>query len=161
MVEQQQTGIAVRRSVVVDAPRDRAFAVFTEGMSSWWPMESHSIAPGPMAAAVVEPREGGRWYERSEDGSESDWGRVIVWDPPARVVLVWQLSREWQYDPGLHTEIEVRFTAEDADRTRVDLEHRKLEAYAEAAEQMRQVLGSDGGWGGLLRRFAGAAAKGT
>jgi hypothetical protein len=150
MVEQQQSqGLAVRQSIVVEAPRDRAFAVFTEGMSSWWPMESYSIAPGPMAAAVVEPREGGRWFERSEDGSETEW-----WDPPSRVVLVWQLSAEWSYDPSLHTEIEVRFTAEDDGRTRVDLEHRKLEAYAEAAEQMRTVLGSDDGWGGLLRRFA-------
>jgi uncharacterized protein YndB with AHSA1/START domain len=155
MVEQQQSqGLAVRQSIVVEAPRDRAFAVFTEGMSSWWPMESYSIAPGPMAAAVVEPREGGRWFERSEDGSETEWGRVLVWDPPSRVVLVWQLSADWSYDPSLHTEIEVRFTAEDDGRTRVDLEHRKLEAYAEAAEQMRTVLGSDDGWGGLLRRFA-------
>jgi uncharacterized protein YndB with AHSA1/START domain len=156
MVEQQQAGVAVRQSIVVDAPRERAFTVFTEQMSSWWPMDSHSIAAGPMAAAVVEPREGGRWYERSEDGSETEWGRVLAWDPPERVVLAWQLSAEWKYDPDLHTEIEVRFTAEDDARTRVELEHRKLEAYAERAEQMRQILGSDDGWGALLRRFSGA-----
>lgn len=157
MVEQQSSGVAVRRSIVVEAPRDRAFTVFTEGMTSWWPMQSYSIAPGPMAAAVMEPRAGGRWFERSEDGSECEWGRVLAWEPPDRVVLVWQISPEWGYDPGLHTEIEVRFTAEDEQRTRVDLEHRKLEAYAERAEQMRNVLGSDDGWGGLLGRFAEAA----
>jgi uncharacterized protein YndB with AHSA1/START domain len=84
---------------------------------------------------------------------------VLVWDPPGRVLLVWQLSAQWSYDPSLHTEIEVRFTAEDDGRTRVDLEHRKLEAYAEAAEQMRTVLGSDDGWGGLLRRFAAAVTE--
>jgi uncharacterized protein YndB with AHSA1/START domain len=157
MVEQQSSGLAVRQSIVVEATRERAFTVFTEGMTSWWPLDTYSIGAGPMAAAVVEPRAGGRWYERSEDGSETEWGRVEVWEPPDRVVLVWQLSPDWSYDPGLHTEIEVRFTAEDDARTRVDLEHRKLEAYAERAEQMRQVLGSDDGWGGLLRRFAAAA----
>jgi uncharacterized protein YndB with AHSA1/START domain len=156
MVEQQQAGIAVRRSIVVDAPRDRAFTVFTEGMSSWWPMDSYSIGAGPMAAAVIEPRAGGRWYERSEDGSETEWGRVEAWDPPDRVVLVWQIGADWTYDAGLRTEIEVRFTAEDDGRTRVDLEHRNLESYAERAEQMRAILGSDDGWGGLLGRFAGA-----
>jgi uncharacterized protein YndB with AHSA1/START domain len=158
MVEQQQSGLAVRQSIVVDAPRERAFAVFTEEMTSWWPTETYSIGAGPMAAAVVEPREGGRWYERSEDGGETEWGRVLVWAPPERVVLVWQLSPEWKYDPGLHTEIEVRFTAESERRTRVELEHRKLESYAERAEQMRAILGSDDGWGGLLRRFAAAAS---
>jgi hypothetical protein len=158
MVEQRQSGLAVRQSIVVDAPRERAFAVFTEEMTSWWPTETYSIGAGPMAAAVVEPREGGRWYERSEDGGETEWGRVLVWAPPERVVLVWQLSPEWKYDPGLHTEIEVRFTAESERRTRVELEHRKLESYAERAEQMRAILGSDDGWGGLLRRFAAAAS---
>jgi uncharacterized protein YndB with AHSA1/START domain len=160
MVEQHQQspGLAVHQSIVVEAPRERAFAVFTEGMTSWWPMEAYSIGAGPMAAAVLEPREGGRWYERSEDGSETEWGRVLAWEPPDRVVLVWQLSAEWKYDPSLHTEIEVRFTAEDDARTRVELEHRKLENYAERAEQMRTVLGSDDGWNGLLRRFADAAA---
>jgi uncharacterized protein YndB with AHSA1/START domain len=157
MVEQQSSGLAVRQSIVVEAPRDRAFAVFTEGMTSWWPLEAYSIAPGPMAEAVIEPREGGRWFERSEDGSECEWGRVLAWEPPDRVVLVWQLSPDWQYDAGLHTEIEVRFTAEDERRTRVELEHRGLENYAERAEQMRTILGSDDGWGGLLRRFAAAA----
>jgi uncharacterized protein YndB with AHSA1/START domain len=161
MVEQQSSDLAVRRSIVVDAPPERAFAVFTEGMTSWWPMQSHSIAPGPMAAAVIEPHAGGRWFERSEDGSECDWGRVVAWEPPDRVVLTWQISPEWQYDAGLHTEIEVRFTAEDERRTRVDLEHRNLEAYAERAEQMRTILGSDGGWDSLLGSFAEAATGGA
>ena len=158
MVEQQQqAGVAVRQSVVVDAPPDRAFTVFTDGMSSWWPMDGYSIGSGPMADAGIEPREGGRWYERAEDGSETEWGRVLAWDPPDRVVLAWQITPEWKFDAGLHTEVEVRFTAEDDVRTRVDLEHRKLENYGELAEQMRAIFGSDDGWGGLLRRFAAAA----
>ena len=134
----------------MDAPQERALAVFTEGMTSWWPLAAYSIAPGPMAAAVIEPRAGGRWFERSEDGSECDWGRVLVWEPPDRVVLAWQISPAWKRDPGLHTEIDVRFTAEDGGRTRVDLEHRGLEAYAERTEQMRRILASDDGWGSLL-----------
>ena len=162
MVEQQQqAGVAVRQSVVVDAPPDRAFTVFTDGMSSWWPMDGYSIGSGPMADAVIEPREGGRWYERAEDGSETEWGRVLAWDPPDRVVLAWQITPEWKFDAGLHTEVEVRFTAEDDVRTRVDLEHRKLENYGELAEQMRAIFGGSdgGGWGGLLRRFADAAGR--
>jgi uncharacterized protein YndB with AHSA1/START domain len=162
MVDQQQdqAGLAVRQSVVVDAPRERAFAVFTDGMTSWWPTDSHSIGSAPMAGAVIEPRPGGRWYERGEDGSECDWGRVLAWDPPERVVLAWQISADWKADPDIHTEVEVRFTTEDDGRTRVELEHRHLEAFGERAEQMRGVFGSDGGWRTLLARFAEAAGAG-
>ena len=110
-----------------------------------------------MAAAVVEPREGGRWFERSEDGSETDWGRVLAWEPPAASCSCGSSRPTGSTTPALHTEIEVRFTAEDDGRTRVELEHRKLESYGERAEQMRTILGSDDGWGGLLRRFAAAA----
>jgi uncharacterized protein YndB with AHSA1/START domain len=158
MVDQQQSpGLAVRQSVVVEAPRDRAFTVFTEGMTSWWPLDSHSIGSAQMAAAVIEPRAGGRWYERGEDGSECDWGHVLAWDPPERVVLVWQISPDWKADPDIHTEVEVRFSTEDDGRTRVDLEHRRLEAYGERAEQMRSIFGGDGGWRTLLGRFVEAA----
>jgi uncharacterized protein YndB with AHSA1/START domain len=160
MVEQQQQapGVAVRQSVVVEASPERAFFVFTEGMTSWWPIDSHSIGDRPMAEAVIEPRTGGRWYERGDDGAECDWGRVLAWEPPGRVVLAWQISADWKADPAIHTEIEVRFTAEGDGRTRVDLEHRGLESFGERAEQMRAIFGSDGGWNGLLRRFAGATA---
>jgi uncharacterized protein YndB with AHSA1/START domain len=157
MVEQQQAGVAVRRSVVVEAPQERAFSVFTAGMTSWWPIESHTIGSKPMAEAVIEPRAGGRWFERAADGTECDWGRVLAWEPPARVVLEWQISADWQADPDIHTEVEVRFTAEGGRRTRVDLEHRGLESFGERMEQMRAVFGSDGGWNGLLGRFADAA----
>jgi uncharacterized protein YndB with AHSA1/START domain len=160
MVEQQQhaPGLAVRQSVVVEASPERAFFVFTDGMTSWWPVDSHSIGDRPMAEAVIEPRTGGRWYERGDDGTECDWGRVLAWEPPARVVLAWQISADWEADPDVHTEIEVRFTPQDDGRTRVDLEHRGLESFGERAEQMRAIFGSDGGWNGLLRRFAGATA---
>jgi uncharacterized protein YndB with AHSA1/START domain len=155
MVEQQQAvGVAVRQSVVVETSPERAFYVFTEGMTSWWPIDSHSIGDRPMAEAVIEPRTGGRWYERGDDGTECDWGRVLAWEPPGRIVLAWQISAEWKADPTIRTEVEVRFTPEGDGRTRVDLEHRGLESFGERAEQMRAIFGSDGGWNGLLRRFA-------
>ena len=160
MVEQQQhptAAPAVRQSVVVDAPRERAFTIFTERMSTWWPLATHSIGTKPVTTAVVEPRAGGRWFERSADGSECDWGRVLVWEPPQRVVLTWQLSADFQADPDLHTEVEVRFHAEEDGRTRVELEHRGLEAFGGRAEEMRGVFDSEGGWRGMLAGFAQAA----
>jgi len=159
MVDQQQpaAGAAVRQSLVVDAPQERAFAVFTEGLSSWWPMDTHVIGGKPVADLVVEPRAGGRWFERAQDGSECDWGRVVDWDPPQRVVLTWEISADWRPDPSIRTEIEVRFHAEDERRTRVELEHRGLEAFGEQADQMRQVFDSEGGWRMLLGRYAEAA----
>ena len=158
MVDQQQAaGPAVRQSVVVAAPPERAFAVFTEGLSSWWPLESHKIGAKPAVAAVMEPRAGGRWFERDEDGTECDWGRVLAWDPPERVVLSWEISADWKADPDIHSEIEVRFRAQDDGRTRVDLEHRGLETFGERAEEMRGVFESDGGWRLLLARFGEAA----
>ena len=157
MVEQaEQT--AVRQSVVVRAPPERTFDVFTARMSAWWPMATHKIGTAPMVTAVVEPRTGGRWFERGEDGSECDWGRVLAWEPPQRVVLDWQLNADFGFDPDFHTEIEVRFTPEGSDGTRVELEHRGLDAYGARAAEMRDSFGSDGGWAGLLRRFAEVTA---
>jgi uncharacterized protein YndB with AHSA1/START domain len=165
MVEQQSqepptAGTAVRQSIVVQAPQERAFAIFTERMGSWWPLDGYSLGTKPVIDAVVEPRAGGRWYERSEDGSEVDWGRVLAWEPPARVVLAWQLSADFRPDPTIHTEVEVRFSPEGAHRTRVELEHRGFEAYGDRAGEMRETYGSDGGWVGLLCAFAAAADGG-
>jgi uncharacterized protein YndB with AHSA1/START domain len=157
---QQTAGVAVRQTVTVDVPPERAFAVFTADLASWWPLEAYHIGAQPAVGVVVEPRAGGRWYERAADGSECDWGRVLAWEPPHRVVLAWQISADWQHDPGLVTEVEVRFDAEEGDRTRVELEHRGLEAYGERAQEMRDTFGSPDGWAGLLKRFAGTAAAG-
>lgn len=154
---EQIDGVAVRHSVTVQAPPDRAFAVFTAAMSSWWPLHSHTIGRQPATAAVIEPRTGGRWFERAADGSECDWGRVLAWEPPHRVVLSWEISSDWHHDPSINTEIEVRFHPEEPDGTRVELEHRGLEAYGDGAEQMRATFDSPGGWAGLLARFAAAA----
>jgi uncharacterized protein YndB with AHSA1/START domain len=146
----------IRKQITVQAPRERAFEVFTAGMGRWWSPD-YSIGAEPLAEVVVELREGGRWYERGEGGAECDWGRVLAWDPPARVVLAWQISGDWSFDGTIGTEVEVRFVAEGPSTTRVELEHRGLDAYGGRAEEMRGIFDSDAGWAGLLARYADAA----
>lgn len=149
--------IAVRRSVLVPLPPDRAFALFTGRMAAFWP-PSHSIANVPIADVVIEPREGGRWFERGVDGSECDWGRVAAWEPPDRLVLLWQLDVDWRLDPALDTEVEVTFTATGPGETDVQLVHHHLERFGDAAESMREVFDSPNGWGGILAGLVSAAA---
>jgi uncharacterized protein YndB with AHSA1/START domain len=150
----------IRKTITVKAPPRRAFEVFTQGMGRWWPA-THSTNASPMKAAIVEPRAGGRWYERGEDGSECDWGKVLVWEPPHRLVLAWQIDGQWAFDAGLVTEVELRFIAEGSGSTRVELEHRHLERYAAHADKTRAALDSPGGWSGLLERFAAIAEEET
>src|SRR5262249_31607822 len=97
---------------------------------------------------------GGRWYERGADGSECDWGRVLVWEPPARLVVAWQITAAWQYDPKLLTEVEIRFNAQGRDATEINLEHRGLERMGDTAVAMRAIVDSPSGWSGLLERYA-------
>ena len=151
--------LAVRKSVTVSAPQAIAFEVFTARIEAWWPMESHKIGQAACAAVVIEPRTGGRWFERGTDGAECDWGRVLAWEPPQRVLLAWQLSSQWAYDAAIHTEVEVRFTAIDAHTTRVDLEHRGLEAYGDQAVAMRDTFNSPDGWNGMLEHYAAVAGR--
>jgi uncharacterized protein YndB with AHSA1/START domain len=106
---------------------------------------------------VIEPRPGGRWFERGEDGGEADWGRVTVWEPPGRLVLLWQVGADWRFDPELETDVAVTFTEEASGGTRVELRHGHLERFGEAAAQMRGVFESAGGWPGILRGFAAIA----
>jgi uncharacterized protein YndB with AHSA1/START domain/uncharacterized protein YciI len=146
----------VRRSVTVAAGLDRAFAVFTSGMDRWWPRQGKSIGSAPLAEVVLEPFAGGRWFERSIDGSECDWGQVLSFEPPHRLLLAWQLGADWRYHPELITEVEVRFT-EQAGKTTVQLEHRNLDRYAEHAQRMREAYDSPDGWQGLLDGYAAAA----
>lgn len=105
----------------------------------------------------LEPHVGGRWYEIGADGRECPWGRVLLWEPPARVVLAWQITADWGYDPDLETEVEVRFSPRPEGGTLVELEHRKLERYGDRAEGVRASLDSEGGWQGLLGLFAAEA----
>ncbi|MEK6375320.1 MAG: SRPBCC domain-containing protein [Acidobacteriota bacterium] len=107
--------------------------------------------------APPEPRPSGRWYEVGVDGVECDWGHVLVWEPPRRIVLAWQLNAQWEYEPSLITEVEVTFTPVGDASTRVELEHRYLERFGEMEETVRQGIDSPEGWGGLLQMYADAA----
>lgn len=148
----------VRKQITVEASPQRAFEVFTAGFGGWWPSDHH-IGAADYKTAVIEPRVGGRWYEIGQDGSECDWGDVLVWDPPGRLVLAWRLSADWKYQKDLLTELEVRFTAEGA-RTLVELEHRKLENWGAGAEQAYAAIEGERGWSDLLKMYSvGIAAS--
>ena len=146
----------VRKTIEVGVGRERAFEVFTAGIGRWWP-KTKSIGQSPQAAAVLEPHVGGRWYERGEDGTETTWGKVLAWEPPGRLLLAWQIDASWRYDPDLETEVEVVFRELGPGRTRVELEHRKLEAYGDKAEAMRELFETPSAWTGVLDAFAAAA----
>jgi uncharacterized protein YndB with AHSA1/START domain len=148
----------VRKQVTVEAPRAHVFDVFVNGIDRWWPRQHH-IGKTPATEFVVEPREGGRWYTKHEDGSETDTGRVLVWDPPIRLVLSWQLKADWSYDPDFVTEIEVTFTEQGPRTTLVQLEHRDLEKFGVGAEELRKGIDSPEGWGMIMGLFAVEAAK--
>jgi uncharacterized protein YndB with AHSA1/START domain len=148
----------VRKTVTVEASKEHAFSVFTDGFSTWWPIDTHHIGAADVATMGIEPYVGGRCYERGVDGSECEWARVKVFEPPDRLVVVWQLNADWAYDPGMTSEVEVHFVAEGPHTTRVELEHRGLDSYGVRSGEVRAALDSEGGWGGLIARFAGAAA---
>jgi uncharacterized protein YndB with AHSA1/START domain len=144
----------IRKTFMVKAPPAKAFAAFTQGMVHWWP-KTHTIAPHPFVEVVVEPREGGRWFERDADGAETNWGKVLAWDPPGRLTLAWQIDASWKYDPDLVTEVDLTFTAQDGGSL-VAFEHRHLERLGESAQALAEML--SGGWPGILDLFAGYAA---
>src|SRR5215813_8320374 len=148
----------LRKVVSVQVPPTVAWRVFTEKMGTWWPLDTHKIGKATAVDAVIEPHVGGRWYERGEDGSTCDWGRVLAWEPPSRLVLSWDVTADWQYDPALQTEIEVLFIAEGRARTRVELEHRRLDRYGARRDEMRTIFDKTGDWGQLLAAFAQTAA---
>ena len=145
------------KTMVVAASPERAFQVFTEEMSTWWPLASKHIGKVEAKTVVMEPFAGGRWFEQGVDGSACDWGRVRIWDPPRRLVLSWEISADWRHDPSIQTEVEVRFSAEGGS-TRVDLEHRLLHYYGEKAAQMRGMFDSTEGWTAVLDAFAARAS---
>jgi len=154
------TPAPVLKSVTVRASAANAFDVFTLGLDSWWP-RTHHIGKSPMKTALIEPQAGGRCYSEQEDGTECDWGRVLVWEPPRRFVMAWQINPDWTYQPDLakSSEVEVRFTAQPDGSTRVDLEHRHFERHGASGEAMRKSVDSSGGWGDLLGLYAERAAK--
>ena len=141
----------VIQSVDVKASPARAFELFTAQMGAWWP-RGKSVGAQPHTAIIIEPCQGGRWFERDEAGNESQWGKVLAWEPPIRVLLGWQLSTQWTYDPTLLTEVELTFTALEGGGTRVTLEHRNLERFGKHAEL--HVTKLKGGWLTRIADFA-------
>jgi uncharacterized protein YndB with AHSA1/START domain len=141
----------VRKSIRVRAAPERAFDIFTAGMSRWWNRE-YSINKSPIKDVVLEPKRGGRWFERGQDGSECQWGKVLSWEPPSRLLLAWQITPHWTFDPTLVTELELWFIA-DGQGTLVELEHR-VDGYGPAAEDMFKVFDAPAAWMGLLQSFA-------
>ena len=156
----QAAATTVRSSIVVEAPVERAFRVFTKDFGSFKPPE-HNMLAVEIAETVFEPRVGGRLYDRGVDGSECPWARVLAYEPPERVVFSWDISLQWQIetDPTRTSEVEVRFVADGPNRTRVELEHRHLERHGEGWESMRDAVASPEGWDVGLRRFADRVAS--
>jgi uncharacterized protein YndB with AHSA1/START domain len=148
---------AVRKSVRVKASITHAFDVFTSGLTRWWPPD-HGVGKKPIQKVLMEPRLGGRWLEISQDGTETTVATIILWEPPHRVVMVWQINAQWQPDRTMKSEVDVRFTADGPDATLVELMHHKFETMgAEAGASMRRDV--DGGWPGLIERFVKEAER--
>jgi len=157
----QTPDTSIGASIVVAAPIDRAFSVFTNDFGRFKPPE-HNLLQVEVAETVFEPRVGGHLYDRGIDGSECHWARVLAFEPPDRVVISWDISPQWQLetDPAKTSEVEVRFIAETSDRTRVELEHRNLERHGEGWEGVREGVAGDEGWPLYLQRFAAVLAEG-
>jgi uncharacterized protein YndB with AHSA1/START domain len=147
---------SVRYTLTVEAPREHAFEVFTRGLDTWW-FRDHHIGKEPLKEVVMEPREGGRVFERGIHGAECDWGRVLAWEPPSRLVVAWQIGGDWQFDsdPAHASEYEVRFIEEAPTRTRVEFEHRHFERHGEAGQNIRDSV--EKGWPKLLAAYAASA----
>ncbi|MBV8850613.1 MAG: SRPBCC family protein [Methylobacteriaceae bacterium] len=145
----------VRCSMSVKAPPARAFEFFARDIGRWWPKDK-TIGASPPEEIVMEPRAGGRWFERAQDGTETAWGKVLAWEPPARLVLAWQIDASWKPDPNFQTEVEVVFRPEGTG-TLVTLEHRNLERFGDSAEKIKTQI--SGGWPAILNRYSGFSAK--
>ena len=134
-------------TVAVPQSVDDAFKLFTEKVGTWWPKATHSIGEDRAADVIFDGREEGRLYERLDDGTEHTWGEVLAWDPPHRFVITWHPSPE----PVAMTEVEVTFTAIDADSTTVQLTHRDWQRLGDVAAVTRDNYSN--GWVGVLARY--------
>jgi uncharacterized protein YndB with AHSA1/START domain len=151
----QTADVVVRRQIVVDAPIERAFTVFTERFGDFKPPE-HNLLGVAIAETVFEPKVGGHIYDRGVDGSECHWARVLAYEPPDRLVFSWGISPRWQLetDPDNASEVEVQFIAETPHRTRVELEHRHLDRHGPGWQAVRDGVAHDEGWPLYLTRYA-------
>jgi uncharacterized protein YndB with AHSA1/START domain len=158
----QTDAATVRRQIVVDAPIDRAFAVFTERIGDFKPAE-HNLLRAPIAETVFEPRVGGNIVDRAVDGTECRWARVLAYEPPDRVMFSWDISPQWRLetDPDRTSEVEVRFVAETPGRTRVELEHRHIDRHGSGWQAVSEGVEGDEGWPLYLERYAALLTEGS
>jgi uncharacterized protein YndB with AHSA1/START domain len=149
-------------AALVEVSPERAFEVFVDRLASWWPRE-YTWSQGVLEDIAIEPHEGGMCFERGPHGFRCDWGRVLTWDPPHRLVIAWQISprREPVPDPAKASEVDVRFDADEGGATRVRLHHRHFERHGDDGARYAQMLGAPEGWPFLLDRFTAACAPGT
>lgn len=152
-------GADVRVELIVAAPPDTAFAVFTEGFDTWWPRDHH-IGKGQLERAVIEPRVGGRCYGLEADGTVCPWGTVLAWDPPRHLAFSWDISLDWQYqaDPAARSRVDVAFAQAESGRTVVTLVHSQLDRHGDGWTSMRDAVASDGGWPDLANTYGKAVA---
>ena len=147
----------VRKTIRVNAPIAHAFDVFTSGLTRWWP-HNHGVGKKPIKKVLMEPKLGGRWLEIAEDGTETRVATITLWEPPHRMVMLWQVNAQWKPDASMKSEVDVKFSPHGPETTDVVLVHHKFETMgAEAGASMRKDV--DGGWPGLLERFAQEAAR--
>lgn len=151
----------MRCSVTVQASQSKAFEIFTAGFGSWWKRTGSGIGKSALQTAIIEPFAGGRWYEVGEDGVETNWGKVLAWEPDSRLLLAWQIGPDWQYHSDLVTEVEIIFKPDGPGTTRVELEHRHLDRMGHAAAGVRDRIGSPLGWPAKLAMFATVANEGA
>jgi hypothetical protein len=155
MTEMKKIQIApVRKSVRVKASQAHAFEVFTAGIGKWWPIERARASHGPIVATTMEPRVGGRWFETGVDGRETTVGHLLVWDPPRRFVVTWEVNCRFEADAAMASEVEVTFTADGPDATIVELQHGKFEKMPEGGHMTRDRVNE--GWPGMLELFKAA-----
>jgi uncharacterized protein YndB with AHSA1/START domain len=154
------TSAVVHRQILVNAPLERAFALFTERFGDIKPRE-HNLLAVPIAETVFEPRVGGHIYDRGVDGTECRWARILAFEPPHRVVFSWDIGPRWELetDPANASEVQVRFTADGPDRTRVELEHRHIDRHGPGWEAVQEGVADDAGWPLYLARYADAVEK--
>ena len=147
----------VRKTVHVKAPIAHAFEVFTSGLTRWWPHD-HGVGKKPIQKVMMEPGLGGRWLEIAEDGTQTSVATIILWEPPHRLVMLWQINAQWKPDATMKSEVDVRFSADGPNATVVELVHHKFETMgAEAGASLRKDV--DRGWPGLIERFAQEAGR--
>jgi uncharacterized protein YndB with AHSA1/START domain len=152
-IRQDNDRFSLRCSLLVPGPTEHAFAVFTDELADWWVTEYTWSGPEALAELGMEPRAGGMLYEIGPYGFRADWGRVLTWDPPRRLVFAWQLGpdRVPVPDPARASEVEVLFLPDESEWTRVELAHRHFDRHGEAAEGYREALTA--GWHELLTRY--------